>query len=73
MDLTNRSYVIQLKSRNSTERYQKDEVGWFKISSRGRAFRMSAEQVLNHILPVLTGVKQNMTIEVKHQDDTANG
>jgi hypothetical protein len=66
MDLTNQSYVILLGTKNFTERYERDETGWFKISARGRKFRMTAEQVLNHLLPALAGVKPNLTIKVEH-------
>ena len=67
MNLTNESYVISLSSKTSTERYYRDKTGWLKLSSRGREFRMTADQVLNHVLPVLAGVKRNMTIEVEHR------
>ena len=67
MNLTNESYVISLSSKASTERYYRDKTGWLKLSSRGREFRMTADQVLNHVLPVLAGVKRNMTIEVEHR------
>jgi hypothetical protein len=30
-------------------------------------FRATAEQVLNHILPVLAGIKPNLSIKVEHQ------
>lgn len=33
---------------------------------RGRTFRMTAEQVLNHVLPAIAGVKPNVTIRVEH-------
>jgi len=70
MNLTNESYVISLSSKASTERYYRDKAGWLKLSSRGREFRMTADQVLNHVLPVLAGVKRNMTIEVEHRGHT---
>ena len=70
MNLTNESYVISLSSKTSTERYYRDKTGWLKLSSRGREFRMTADQVLNHVLPVLAGVKRNMTIEVEHRGHT---
>ena len=66
MDLTNRSYVIVISSKNATERYHRDEAGWVKVSARGRMFRATAEQVLNHILPALAGIKPNLTINVEH-------
>jgi len=68
MKLTNQSYVILLGTRNFTERYYRDQSGWLKISARGRTFRMTAEQVLNHLLPALAGIKPNLTIRVEHHD-----
>ena len=53
MDLTNESYVIWIGTKRFTERYYRDERGWLKVSARGRTFRMTAEQVLNHVLPAL--------------------
>ena len=68
MKLTNDSYVVLISTRNFTERYYRDKTGWLKVSARKRKFRMTAEQVLNHILPALAGVKPNLTITVKHRD-----
>jgi hypothetical protein len=68
MKLTNDSYVILIGTKNFTERYYRDKTGWLKISARGRKFRMTAEQVLNHVLPALAGIKPNLTIKVEHQD-----
>ena len=39
MDLTNKSYVISISTKNATERHYRDDAGWVKISTRGRAFR----------------------------------
>jgi hypothetical protein len=65
--LTNDSYVISITSRGGkTERYLHDEAGWLKVSMRGRTFRMTAEQVLNHVLPAVAGVKPNITLKVEH-------
>ena len=70
MRLTNDSYVIFLGSKTTgkTERYFRDEAGWAKVSMRGRTFRMSAEQVLNHLLPAIAGVKPNVTVRVEHRE-----
>ena len=68
MNLTNDSYVILICTKSFTERYYRDKTGWLKVSARGRTFRATAEQVLNHILPVLAGIKQNLTIKVEHHD-----
>lgn len=70
MKLTNDSYTIYIGTKNFTERYFRDEKGWVKISAKGRQFRMSAEQVLNHLLPALSGIKPNILLKVKHKDQT---
>jgi hypothetical protein len=67
MNLTNNSYTILISSGNWTERYRRDKAGWLKVSARGRRFRATAEQVLNHLLPALSGVKPALTVKVKHQ------
>lgn len=69
MNLTNESYVIRIITRNVTELYYRDKEGWLKVSSRGREFRATAEQVLNHLLPALAGIKPNVTIKVEHYED----
>jgi hypothetical protein len=69
MKLTNDSYVILIGTKNFTERYYCDKTGWVKVSARGRTFRMTAEQVLNHVLPALAGIKPSVTIKVEHHDD----
>lgn len=66
MKLTNDSYVIAIRTKNFTERYFRDERGWLKVSARGRRFRMTAEQVLNHLLPACAGVKPNLTVTVEY-------
>ena len=68
MKLTNDTYVILMGTRNFTERYYRDQAGWWKVSARGRTFRMTAEQVLNHLLPALAGVKPNLIVKVEHHD-----
>jgi len=68
MNLTNDSYTILLSTESGTERYYRDEAGWLKVSTRGRKFRATAEQVLNHLLPALAGIKPNLTVKVEHND-----
>ncbi len=68
MKLTNDSYLIMIGTKNFTERYYRDKDGWLKVSARGRKFRMTAEQVLNHVLPAVAGVKPNLIIKVEHRD-----
>jgi hypothetical protein len=68
MNLTNDSYTILIGTKTRTERYYRDKAGWLKVSTRGRKFRATAEQVLNHLLPALAGIKPNLTIKVEHHD-----
>jgi len=69
MDLKNSAYVILIGTKNFTERYYRDRNGWVKVSARGRKFRMTAEQVLNHLLPAVAGIKPNVILKVEHHDD----
>jgi hypothetical protein len=69
MNLTNESYVISIGTKNFTEFYYRDKSGWLKVSARGRKLRATAEQVLNHVLPALAGIKPNVTIKVVHYED----
>ncbi len=69
MNLKNDRYVIYLGTKNFTEKYYKDKDGWLKISAKGRKFRMTAEQVLNHLLPALSGIKPNLTIKIEHNEN----
>lgn len=68
MNLKNDTYVIYLGTKNFTEKYSKDKDGWLKISARGIVFRMTAEQVLNHLLPAFAGVKKDLIIKVEHKE-----
>ncbi len=68
MNLKNDSYTIYLGTKNFTEKYHKDKKGWVKISARGKEFRMTAEQVLTHLLPAIAKVKPNIILKVEHED-----
>ena len=68
LHLTNDCYLVRIATKNFTERYYRDSDGWLKISARGRKFRMTAEQVLNHLLPALAGIKPNLTVTVEHHN-----
>ena len=64
MKLTNDSYTILIGTKNFTERYYRDKKGWMKVSARGNIFRMTAEQVLNHLLPAFI-----VKVDYNGQDD----
>ena len=66
MNLANESYRILIHTKTATERYFRDKDGWVKVSTRGRTFRATAEQVLNHLLPALAGIKPNVTVQVEY-------
>ncbi|MGI5841235.1 MAG: hypothetical protein ACOX6N_03400 [Patescibacteria group bacterium] len=68
MNLKNDSYVIYLKTKNFVEKYYRDKKGWLKISAQGKEFRMTAEQVLNHLLPAVAGLKPNLVVKVEHKE-----
>ena len=72
MKLTNDSYTIYIGTKNFAEKYYKDKNGWLKISARGNEFRMTAEQVLNHLLPAIAGVKPNIILKVEHHETENN-
>ena len=67
MKLTNDSYIILMGTKYFTERYYRDKTGWLKISAHGRRFRMTAEQVLNHLLPAVAGLRPNHIVKVNHR------
>jgi hypothetical protein len=69
MDLTNDTYTVFISNGKVTESYFRDEKGWVKVSTRGRIFRMTAEQVLNHVLPAIAGIKPGVTIRVEHHEE----
>lgn len=72
MKLTNDSYVVLMGTKNFTERYYRDKAGWLKVSARGRKFPMTAEQVLNHLLPAFAGIKPNLMVQVKYRTPRAS-
>ena len=73
MNLKNDNYVIYIGTKNFTEKYYKDKEGWLKVSARGNKFRMTAEQVLNHLLPAFAGIKPNLIVRVEHKDQSKRG
>ena len=70
MNPSNETCVILIgsKTSGSTERYFRDKTGWVKVSMRGHRFRLTAEQVLNHLLPAAAGLQPNVTVRVEHHE-----
>ena len=67
MKLTNDSYIISMGTKNFTEKYFRDKDGWVKISAKGNKFRMTAEQILNHLLPAIANVKPGLMWNVEYK------
>lgn len=72
MKLTNDSYIISMGTKNFTEKYFRDEDGWVKISAKGKKSHMTAEQLLNHLLPALADIKPGLkwNVEYKYKKET---
>ena len=69
MKMTNDTYCIVFQGKTITERYYRDKDGWLKVSNKGRVFRATAEQVLNHLLPALAfEEKLGLKVQVEHYD-----
>ncbi|MEV3900829.1 hypothetical protein AB0K11_00750 [Mycobacterium sp. NPDC050551] len=68
MRLTNDCYLVTLRFGSGVEHYFRDGERWTKVTARGRRMPATAEQVMNHLLPALAGVKPGITVEVRHRD-----
>lgn len=66
--LTNDCYLITIHAGSGVEHYYRHGSGWIKESVRGRKFKATAEQVLNHLLPALSGVNPSVSVNVEHRD-----
>ncbi len=67
MKLSNDGYIILMGTKNFTEKYFRDKDGWVKISAKGNKFRMTAEQLLNHLLPAIANIKSGLVWKVKYK------
>lgn len=69
MKKTNDTYCVVFEGKRTRERYYRDQEGWLKVSNRGRVFRASAEQVLNHLLPALAFQHElDLKVTIEHYD-----
>lgn len=73
MKLTNDSYIISISTKNFSEKYFRDNDGWIKISTKGNKFRITAEQLLNHLLPAISGIKPGLILRVKYKRQKKSG
>ena len=65
--MKNTECVIYLITKHgSTQIYRKNKIGWTQTSSKGIVRRMTAEQLLSHLLPALIPeYKNKVTIKVE--------
>ena len=68
MRLTNDCYLVTLTFNSGVEHYFRDGERWTKLTARGRRMPATAEQVMNHLLPALAGVKPGIEVRVAHRD-----
>ncbi|KUH85067.1 MULTISPECIES: hypothetical protein [unclassified Mycobacterium] len=68
MRLTNDCYLVTLRFNSGEEHYFRDGQRWTKVTTRGRRMPATAEQVMNHLLPALAGVKPGIEVTVEHRD-----
>jgi hypothetical protein len=68
MRLTNDCYLVTLQFNSGVEHYYRDGDRWTKLTTRGRRMPATAEQVMNHLLPALAGVKPGIEVSVRHRD-----
>lgn len=72
MRLTNDCYLVTLRFASGVEHYFRDGSTWTKVTTRGRRMPATAEQVMNHLLPALAGVKPGIAVTVAHRDTDAS-
>ncbi|MGE5134872.1 MAG: hypothetical protein ACM32E_18445 [Gemmatimonadota bacterium] len=72
MTLRNTEYRISFSSKKTGRFYYyfaRDKGGWYQITAAGNRHKATAEQVLNHVLPALAGVKPNAGITVEYMPE----
>jgi len=67
--MKNKECIIYITTKHgSTQVYRKDKKGWTQKSSKGIIRRMTAEQLLSHLLPPLAAKnKRKVTIRVERR------
>ena len=67
--MKNTDYVIYVTTKHGqTYRYSKEDNGWTQTTPIGRVRRLSAEQLLSHLLPPLAG-DQPVSVRVEPKDN----
>ncbi|MGD0478318.1 MAG: hypothetical protein ABSB29_09175 [Nitrososphaerales archaeon] len=64
----NADYVIYIATRRGrTWRYVKGDAGWTQTAPTGLVRRLSAEQLLSHLLSPLSGEQSNLSVRVERR------
>ena len=64
----NADYAIYIATRNGRAwRYAKGDDGWTQTAPTGLVRRLSAEQLLSHLLPPLSGDQPNLGVKVERK------
>lgn len=64
----NTDYVIYITTKHGRAwKHVKENNGWTRTGPNGRVYRMSAEQLLSHILPPLAGDQQGISVMVERR------
>jgi hypothetical protein len=70
MTLANTEYVIYLTTKHGrTWRHLKGDDGWTRTGPNGRVHRLSAEQLLSHLLPPLAGEQPGLSVSVERKEN----
>jgi len=68
--MRNTHYVIHITTtRGQTWSYRKADDGWTQTGPTGRVHRLSAEQLLSHLLPPLAADQPGLSVRVEPRND----
>jgi hypothetical protein len=67
----NTDYIIYIATkRGRTWKYLKENGGWTQTAPKGLVRRLSAEQLLSHLLPPLASDQPNLSVRVERKRPT---
>jgi hypothetical protein len=71
--MKNTDYIIYMTTKRGRRwKYYRDKNAWRQVGPEGQTHRMTAEQVLNHLLPPLSGIK-SLRVEVIYTPTSTKG
>ena len=66
----NTDYVILISTRSGrTWKYARDDEGWTQTAPTGKVRRMTAEQLISHLLLALALEKPNLNVKVEKRTE----